>query len=259
MSAERFPVTAEGVSVSFGDRVALEDVSFSLPAGSFTAVLGPNGAGKTTLLRALLGEIGIAGRVTVAPPVAYVPQLSDARAAFPITALGVVVMGFYPRLGWWRRPSRADRARALDLLERVGLADRARSSFDELSGGQRQRVVLARALAQDGRVLLLDEPLSGIDTLSRFLMLDVIRQQCDDGRTVMMTTHDLSEAARVCDRMLVLNRRLLAAGTTAETFTEEVLRRAYGAGIVMLNGHAAVLDDPHHRHHGEKEGRPWAG
>lgn len=257
MSSSTETVGVEHLSVAFADRLALEDVSFAVSPGEFVGVLGPNGAGKTTLLRALLGEVMTTGHLTLATPVAYVPQLSDVQDAFPIDALGVVVMGFYPRLGWWRRPSRTDRQRALALLDRVGLADRARSPFGELSGGQRQRVLLARALAQEGQVMLLDEPLSGVDARSRGLMLDVIRQQCAEERTVLMTTHDLAEAARVCDQLLILNRRLIATGTTQEIFTEDILRRAYGADVLMLDGRAAVLDDPHH--HATTEHPRWNG
>ncbi len=257
MSGSVAAIAVERLSVAFGDRLVLEDVSFTVSPGALVGVLGPNGAGKTTLLRALLGEVTADGRLTLAAPVAYVPQVSDVQAAFPIDAQGVVVMGLYPRLGWWRRPSRDDRRRALALLDQVGMADRARSPFGELSGGQRQRVLLARALAQEGRVMLLDEPLSGVDTRSRALMLEVLRQQCAEDRTVLMTTHDLAEAARVCDRMLLLNRRLIAAGTTQEIFTEEVLRRAYGADVLMLDGRVGALDDPHH--HTTTERRRWNG
>lgn len=259
MSGSQPSVAVEGLGVAFGDRRALEDVTFTVAPGAFVGVLGPNGAGKTTMLRALLGEVPTEGRLTLANPVAYVPQLSEIQAAFPIDAQGVVVMGFYPRLGWWRRPGGEDRRRALALLEGVGLADRARSPFGELSGGQRQRVLLARALAQEGQVLLLDEPLSGVDTRSRGVMLDVIRQQCAAGRTVLMTTHDLAEAARVCDHLLILNRRLIAAGSTREIFTEDVLRRAYGADVLTLDGRVAALDDPHHHHHASEDARAWNG
>ncbi len=255
-TAPRDAVTVEALSVAFGDRQALSEVSFRVPPGAFVGILGPNGAGKTTLLRALLGQLAPRGRVEIARPVAYVPQLSDAQSAFPIDALGVVLMGLYPRLGWWRRPSRADRDAARLLLDRVGLADRARSTFDELSGGQRQRVLLARALAQEGQVLLLDEPLGGVDTLSRELLLKAIGEERAAGRTVLMTTHDLAEAGRVCDRLLVLNRQLIAEGTTKEIFTEDVLRRAYGSDVLVLDGATAILDDPHHHAPGSS---PWTG
>ncbi|MCP9490426.1 MAG: metal ABC transporter ATP-binding protein [Solirubrobacteraceae bacterium MAG38_C4-C5] len=259
MSAGGVAVAVDDLRVSFGARLVLEDISFSLPRGTFVGILGPNGAGKTTLLRALLGDVAVAGHVELERPVAYVPQLTEVQAAFPIDALGVVLMGCYPRLGWWRRPGRRERDHARALLDRVGLADRARSPFDELSGGQRQRVLLARALAQEGRVMLLDEPLSGIDVRSRELMLEVVSEQARDGAAVLMTTHDLAEAARVCDRMLILNRSLVAEGATQDIFTEDVLRRAYGAGALLLDGRTVVLDDPHHHHHVPAERLPWTG
>ncbi len=256
-AGEALAVSVSDLSVSFGERPALTNVSFSVPAGAFVGILGPNGAGKTTLLRALLGELSVSGRVEVEPPLAYVPQLTAARAAFPIDALGVVLMGRYPRLGWWRRPSRADRLLAHGLLDRMRLGDRARSAFDELSGGQRQRVLLARALAQEGQVLLLDEPLSGTDATSREVVLAAIREECAAGRTALMTTHDLSEAARVCDRLVLLNGELIADGIAGDIFTPELLRQAYGSEVLVLDDREALIDDPHHPHAGEVS--PWSG
>ena len=242
-------VSARGLSVSFGGRLALDDVSFEIPPRSLVGVLGPNGAGKTTLLRALLGVVPHQGSVAVAGRTAYVPQLSAPAHGFPIDALGVVLMGRYPRLGWLRRPGRADRRVALDLLERVGLAERARSPFGSLSGGQCQRVVVARALAQEGDVLLLDEPLTGIDAPSQEAILRVLEAQRAEGRTVCMTTHDLAQAARVFDRLLILNRRLVAVGATAEVFRPDVLARAYETELLRLDEGTALLDEGvHHRH-----------
>jgi ABC-type Mn2+/Zn2+ transport system ATPase subunit len=239
-------VSVKSLSVAFGERRALDDVSFTVAPGSLVGVLGPNGAGKTTLLRAMLGDVAASGEVTLPGPVAYVPQRSEVNGAFPVDALGVVLMGAYPRLGWWRRPSREHRHSARALLDLVELGDRARDPFADLSGGQRQRVLLARALAQQGRVILLDEPLSGVDSRSRSVMLQVIREQCAAGRAVLMTTHDLAEAARVCDSLLILNRRLIASGPSREIFTEDTLRSAYGADVLVLDGRLAALDDPHH-------------
>jgi ABC-type Mn2+/Zn2+ transport system ATPase subunit len=249
-------VAVSDLSVAFGGKPVLTNVSFSVPPGAFVGVLGPNGAGKTTLLRALLGELSVRGQVEVEPPVAYVPQVTAAQAAFPIDALGVVLMGRYPGLGWWRRPAHADRLLAHELLDRMRLADRARSAFDELSGGQRQRVLLARALAQEGRVLLLDEPLSGTDAVSREVVLAAIREECAAGRTALMTTHDLSEAARVCDRLMLLNGELIAEGIARDIFTPALLRRAYGSDVLVLDGGEAVIDDPHHHQAGRA---PWSG
>ena len=254
MSARRFAppaVEVASLGVAFGGRPALSDVSFAIPAGSLVGILGPNGAGKTTLLRALLGELPHSGHAALNGRPGYVPQHTGARGGFPIDALGVVLMGRYPRLGWLRRPARADRELALALLDRVGLREHARRQFSELSGGQRQRVLVARALAQEGEVLLLDEPFTGVDAVSRDTLLTVLRDLAAEGRTVVMTTHDVAEAGRVCDRLLILNRELVAAGPTAEVFTPETLRRAYGGQVLELDGGAVLLDEGVHHHHGE--------
>jgi ABC-type Mn2+/Zn2+ transport system ATPase subunit len=252
VSARRFTpaaVTVEGLSVSFGGRPALSDVSFTIPAGSLVGILGPNGAGKTTLLRALLGELPHSGRAELNGRPGYVPQHTGAHEGFPIDALGVVLMGRYPLLGWLRRPSRADRELALDLLDRVGLREHARRQFSELSGGQRQRVLVARALAQEGEVLLLDEPFTGVDAVSHDRLLTVLRELAAEGRTVVMTTHDVGEAGRVCDRLLILNLELVAEGPTASVFTPETLRHAYGGQVLELGEGAVLLDEGVHHHH----------
>ncbi len=243
-------VSASGLSVSFGGREALSDVSFRLFAGSFVGVLGPNGAGKTTLLRALLGVIGHRGSVRLEGRPAYVPQGGAIDADFPIDVLGVVLMGRYPQLGWGRRTGADDRRRSLEILAQVGLAEEARVSFGALSGGQRQRALVGRALAQEGDVMLLDEPLTGVDAPSQSVLLDVFEGERRSGRTVVMTTHDLSQAARVCDRLLLLNRSLVADGHADQVVRPEVLRRAYGGELLLVDGQRALLDDAHHHDHG---------
>jgi ABC-type Mn2+/Zn2+ transport system ATPase subunit len=241
-------VRASRLSVSFPGRVALEDVSFEVPRGSWAGVLGPNGAGKTTLLDALLGTVALSGSAELRGRPAYVPQSGGADPSFPVDALGVVLMGRYPALGWHRRPRAEDRRRAREILAQLGLANEARVPFAALSGGQRQRALVGRALAQDGDVLLLDEPLTGIDAPSQEVILEVLDERRRAGATVVMTTHDLAQAARVCDRLLLLNRELVAAGTTDEVFRPPLLRRAYGGELLFLDEGAAVLDDAHHHH-----------
>jgi ABC-type Mn2+/Zn2+ transport system ATPase subunit len=241
-------VEVEHLGVAFDGRPALTDVSFAVPAGSLVGVLGPNGAGKTTLLRALLGDLPHSGRASVSGRTGYVPQHTAPHAGFPVDALGVVLMGRYPRLGWLRRPGAADRAAALALLDQVGLADHARRQFSDLSGGQRQRVLVARALAQEGDVLLLDEPFTGVDAVSHDKLLEVLRAQAAAGAAVLMTTHDVGEAGRVCDRLLILNRELIAEGPTESVFTPETLRRAYGSQVLELGGGAVLLDEGVHHH-----------
>jgi ABC-type Mn2+/Zn2+ transport system ATPase subunit len=235
-------IVAERLSVSYDGRPALVDVSFSVPPGQLVGVLGPNGAGKSTLLRALLGTVAHRGSAVVRGPTGYVPQLGAVHPTFPVDALGVVLMGRYPRLGWRRRPGAADRRMALQLLDRMGLAERGRSAFGSLSGGQRQRVLVARALAQEGDVLLLDEPLTGTDATSQGTILGVLAEQRDQGRTVCMSTHDLAMAGRSCDRLLLLDTVLVADGPTREVFRPEILARVYRSELVVLDGHPAVLD-----------------
>jgi ABC-type Mn2+/Zn2+ transport system ATPase subunit len=252
-------IDVAGLGVAFSGRPALSDVTFSVPSGSLVGVLGPNGAGKTTLLRALLGELPHSGRAELRGRAGYVPQHTAPHEGFPIDALGVVLMGRYPRLGWLRRPGSADRELALGLLERVGLAAHATRQFTDLSGGQRQRVLVARALAQEGDVLLLDEPFTGVDAVSHDTLLEVLRAQAAAGATVLMTTHDVGEAGRVCDRLLILNRELVAEGPTASVFTPETLRRAYGGQVLELGSGAVLLDEGVHHHDHETPAGGLAG
>ncbi len=197
-------IATEGVGVAFGEHRALDDVSFTLPDAVLVGVLGPNGAGKTTLLRALLGTVPATGTVRLSGPAAHVPQLGDAQTAFPVDAVGVVLMGRYPALGWWRRPGAGDRRRALELLDRVGLADRARVPFGALSGGQRQRALVARALAQEGEVLLLDEPHAGLDADGRDLLDSLVADAAAQGKTVVLASHELDRATALAGRTVVV-------------------------------------------------------
>jgi manganese/zinc/iron transport system ATP- binding protein len=252
-------IEVAGLGVAFNGRAALEDISFSVPSGSLVGVLGPNGAGKTTLLRALLGELPHSGRAAVRGRAGYVPQHTAPHQGFPVDALGVVLMGRYPRLGWLRRPGADDRDLALRLLDRVGLAEHARRQFSELSGGQRQRALVARALAQEGDVLLLDEPFTGVDAVSRDTLLGVLRGQAAAGSTVLMTTHDVGEAGRVCDRLLVLNTELVAEGPTVSVFTPDTLRRAYGGQVLELSSGTVLLDEGVHHHDDDATGGGLGG
>src|SRR5919112_2308452 len=193
----------------------LGGVTFEVAPGEIAAVLGPNGGGKTTLFRALLGELPYrTGDVALQGRPAYVPQTEDARLDFPVSAHDVALRGAYGRTPWFRRVARADRSRADAALERVGLADRAGARFGTLSGGQRQRVLIARALVQDAPVLLLDEPLSGVDAPSAARIEAVLGELRDEGRALLVATHDARQA-RAWDRVLCLNRRQVAFGAPA--------------------------------------------
>jgi manganese/iron transport system ATP-binding protein/manganese/zinc/iron transport system ATP- binding protein len=244
-------VRTERLGGGYGTGVErLGDVTFSLAGGQIAAVLGPNGGGKTTLFRALLGELPVRhGLVELAGRPAYVPQTDRTRLDFPVSALDVALMGAYGRTRPWQRLSRADRAAARDALERVGLADRAAARFGSLSGGQRQRVLIARALLQDAPVLLLDEPLSGVDAVSAARIEQVFAGLRTEGRALLIATHDV-EHARRWDAVLCLNRRQVAFGEPADVLAPEVLQATYGAELIVLadGGHAVAIDHHGHEH-----------
>jgi ABC-type Mn2+/Zn2+ transport system ATPase subunit len=247
-------VAVEGLAAGYGGAPALEGVRFSITPGKRVAVLGPNGGGKTTLFRVLLGELQpLRGEVTVGPRCGTVPQTERARLDYPVTALDVALMGTLGRVAWWRRPGRAERRRAHEALELVGIDDLSSASFGELSGGQRQRVFIARALVQDARVLLLDEPFAGVDEASTSRVMALIDRLAEEGRSLMIATHDV-EQARAWDLVLCLNRRQVAFGPPAETLTRAVLEATHGSTIVMLPSEGrdapeGAVFPPHHHEH----------
>jgi len=242
-------VSAEGLAAGYGGRPVLTGVSFSLQAGERAAVLGPNGGGKTTLFRCILGEIeALAGTLEAPERCGVVPQTERSRLDFPVSALDVALMGTVAALPWWRRPGRGERARARDALATVGLAEVADTSFGELSGGQRQRVLVARALVQDARLVLLDEPFTGLDSTSAERLEALLATLAREGRAILVATHDVEQARR-WELVLCLNRRQVAFGVPAEILTLPTLERTYGGAIVELpeGGGRGVLP-PHHHH-----------
>jgi len=245
-------LAVEGLSLRYGSQAspALDDLSFRVPEGTRVALVGPNGAGKSTLFKAMVGLLRPQeGRVLVhglpfghdKDCVAYVPQREEVDWRFPVSVLDVVLMGRYARLGWFRRPGRADRAAAMDCLGRLGIGDLAGRPIGDLSGGQQQRVFLARALVQEPHILLLDEPFAGVDVTSQELVLDLLDDLRERRVTVIVATHDLQLAAERFEQVLLLNHRLLAFGPADEVFRAEQVKAAFGHQVLVLEG--ALLVD----------------
>lgn len=241
----------EDVTVAYGRRPAICGVTFAVEHGWRVAVVGPNGSGKSTLFKALAGLLPLAsGRVTVhgvplgqnQERLAYVPQHESVDWRFPVTVADVVMMGRYGRLGWLRRPAAGDRAVVARCMEQMGIADLADRSIGELSGGQQQRVFLARALAEEPHIMLMDEPFTGVDAATQeatMALLDRLRQE---RVTVLFSTHDLTLAASRFDQVLVLNHRVIAYGAASGVFTPEVLREAFGGQVISVAEGVMVVD-----------------
>ncbi|HLA17215.1 MAG TPA: metal ABC transporter ATP-binding protein [Candidatus Limnocylindrales bacterium] len=230
-------------------------MDLAVEPGTLLAVVGPNGAGKSTLLRLMAGLLApMAGRVEVlghpagqqARRVAYVPQAELVDWRFPVTVRDVVMMGRYPALGPIRRPGGDDHRAVSAALEQVGMAAEADTQIGRLSGGQRRRVFLARALAAQPDLFLLDEPVTGVDATTQEDLMDLLEAETRRGKTVIATTHDLACAAGRFARVLAVNRRVVAHGPASLVLDPDVLSRTYGGHLLVLTGQAFLLDDAHH-------------
>lgn len=240
--------------------MALDHVSLAVTEGALVGLIGPNGSGKSTLLRTTLGLLPLAsGHVSiggVAPAHArdrfsYLPQRQHIDLSVPLKAQDVVMMGRIRHTGWLRPATRHDREVVDWALDLVGLSHRRKSNISEMSFGQQQRVFFARALAQEGDIVLLDEPMNGVDPQTQELFVDLLRRFHVQGKTIVMATHDLTQAASLCDYICVLNSRLVAYGPVTSVLTEEVLREAYGVHLhfAPTADGAHLLGDVHHHEH----------
>ncbi len=246
-------VTAADVVFKYGSRTAVAPSSLCIPEGSITAIIGPNGSGKSTLLNGIAGlSEPAAGSIEVLPiddrqrRVSYVLQTTKVNESLPITVREVVTMGRYPSTGAYGWLKEADRVAVQTAMDRMEISSLAERHLTELSGGQRQRVFVAQGLTQDHEMLLLDEPLTGLDITSAHAIDDVIHEEQAHGCTIVLTTHDLT-AAQVADYVVLMSGRVVAAGSPSEVLTEEHLRAAYGPSLIHVEGTRLFLDDPIHR------------
>ncbi|MFT6875414.1 MAG: manganese/iron transport system ATP-binding protein [Granulosicoccus sp.] len=250
-------ITANDVTVTYRNgHTALYDASFEVPLGTITALVGVNGAGKSTLFKAIMGflpigkgEIRLLGRSVKQAIrenlVAYVPQSEEVDWAFPILVDDVVMMGRYGHMGFLRRPSQADKESVELALERVGMQDFRHRQIGELSGGQRKRIFLARSLAQDGQVILLDEPFTGVDVKTEDRIVELLRELREEGRVMLVSTHNLGSVREFCDRTVLVKNTVLAYGPTDTTFTRHNLELAFGGVLrhFTLGGQELHDDD----------------
>ncbi len=257
MRASPAPAPPEATALEFHDltvayhtKPVLWDVDLSVPSGHLVAVVGPNGAGKSTLLKSALGLVPLSSGYVrvfgqayddVRTRVAYVPQRESVDWDFPASVFDVVLMGRYGRRGWFRRPDAGDRRTAREALERVGMAEYADRQISRLSGGQQQRTFLARALAQDADLYMMDEPFAGVDAVTERAIIALLRELRDRGRTVVCVHHDLQTVREYFDWVVLLNMRLVAAGPVDEAFLTEKLQATYGGRLGILETAATQL------------------
>ena len=254
-AAHHAAVVLSEVTTGYDERAALTDITVAVAPGTLLAVFGPNGGGKSTLLKVIAGLLQPwSGHVHVlgaepgreARRVAYVPQAEQVDWEFPVSVWDVVVMGRYARLGPFRRPGADDRRAVADALELVGMTAHAQTQIGRLSGGQRRRAFLARAIAADPDLYLLDEPVTGVDPTTQEDLMRILEAEARRGKTVIATTHDLASAAERFEDVLAINRTVIAHGRSDLVLDRDVLSRTYGGHLLVVGGETLLVDDPHH-------------
>lgn len=236
-------ISVNNLFVSYHGTLALRDISFTIQQGRMVGIIGPNGAGKSTLLKAMLelidrdkGQIEILGKPIkeVRKEIAYVPQRSETDWTFPITVLDTVLLGTYPRLGLFHRPKKRQKDLAFACLEKVGMEAYSSRQIGELSGGQQQRVFIARALAQEASLFCLDEPFVAIDVTSEEIIVNILQELRNQGKTVLVVHHDLSKASSYFDELVLLNKDLIDVGPVKEILQPEIMMKAYASQLSFL-------------------------
>ncbi|MCH9655681.1 MAG: ABC transporter ATP-binding protein [Planctomycetes bacterium] len=243
LSPEETPVSVYDLTVAYHRKPVIWDVSFEIPPGKLVGIVGPNGAGKSTLIKAIMGLIPKAsGRVQIfGKPyqknrhrVGYVPQRESVDWDFPVDALDVVTMGLYKEIGWCLPVRKKHRARAMEALERVGIADYAHRQISQLSGGQQQRTFLARALVQNADLYLMDEPFAAVDAATEKAIVQILQEMKQAGKTALVIHHDLQTVPEYFDYVILLNMRVIDHGLTEDVFTPENLQKTYGGRLTLL-------------------------
>ncbi|TME32978.1 MAG: metal ABC transporter ATP-binding protein [Chloroflexi bacterium] len=248
-------VRLTAVTAGYDHRPALEEIDLEIEPGSLVAIFGPNGGGKSTLLKLIAdliqpwsGTVEVLGEPAgrTAHRIAYVTQAELVDWSFPVSVWDVAMMGRYPRLGPWRRPGPVDHDAVAAALERVGMTELRSSQIGSLSGGQRRRAFLARAIASEPDLYLLDEPVTGVDVTTQEDLMALLASETAAGRTAIATTHDLAAAAEHFTTVVALNQRIIAVGPSSLVLDPEVLSKTYGGHLLVLGNQAVVMDDAHH-------------
>lgn len=238
------PLSIHDMTVAYQRTPVLWDIDLNIPEGKLVGIVGPNGAGKSTLLKAVLeliprtsGHVHVYGKPYSQQRhlVGYVPQRESVDWDFPVTAVDVVAMGLYKKIGWFKPVTKKYREQALAALDRVGIADLANRQISQLSGGQQQRTFLARALVQDAKLYLMDEPFAAVDAATEKAIIKVLQDLSEQGKTVIVIHHDLQTVSEYFDHVILLNMRVVAAGPTESVFTRENLTKTYGGRLTLLD------------------------
>lgn len=238
------------LTVSYSNKVALKDVNFSIERGKLVGIIGPNGSGKSSLMKSVLnltakdsGEIKINGEVIEKnrENIAYIPQRTNIDWDFPILVKDTVLLGTFPKLGLFKRPKEKEKKLAADALKKVGMQDFADKQIGELSGGQQQRVFLARSLAQNADIFFMDEPFVGIDINSEEIIINILKELRDQGKTLFVIHHDLTKVEDYFDELILVNKELVAAGAVADVFIPELMERTFNAPLNILKNMGGKL------------------